>query len=344
MSQDLKSEKKKISSVFNIILLIAVTGIVLYFSLKDNFELIIHEIFTMNPLWFLVGVLLLFASFYLRSVSLHILIKKFTNQYHFLKSFKLTLTTQFLNGVTPFATGGQPFQVYILKKDGIRLGDGTNIIMQNFIVYQIALVLLGVLAILYNSVFHIFKESGILRDLTTLGFIINTLVTVGLFVIAFAKKFNRFIIQKTVSLLYRMHIIKNKETVMDKLSDSIDNFHEGAKLLMKDKKSFIYNIFLNFLSLVCLYLIPLAVVYGMGVTDAFTGVESVVASAYVMLIGAFVPIPGGTGGLEYSYMAFYGNFLKGSVLNASMIIWRFLTYYLGMIIGGITLNLKGRKK
>lgn len=110
---------------------------------------------------------------------------------------------------------------------------------------------------------------------------------------------------------------------MDKLSDSIDNFHEGAKLLMKDKKSFIYNIFLNFLSLVCLYLIPLAVVYGMGVTDAFTGVESVVASAYVMLIGAFVPIPGGTGGLEYSYMAFYGNFLKGSVLNASMIIWRF---------------------
>lgn len=344
MSHKLKTEKKKVSSALNIILLVLVTGIVLYFSLKDDYQMILHEIFTMNLWWLLIGVLLVLGCYYLRSISLHILIRKFTDKYSFKKAFKLTLTTQFLNGVTPFATGGQPFQVYILKKDGIRIGDGTNIIMQNFIVYQIALVLLGVLAISYNFFFHIFEESGILRDLTTVGFIINTLVTVGLFVIAFAKNFNRFIIRKTVSLMYRLHIIKNKETVMDKMSDSIENFHDGAKLLMKDKKSFIYNIFLNFLSLVCLYLVPLTIIYGMGVTDAFTGVESVVASAYVMLIGAFVPIPGGTGGLEYSYMAFYGNFIKGSVLNASMIMWRFLTYYLGMIVGGITLNLKGRKK
>ena len=139
MSQNLKTEKKKISSVLNIILLVAVTGLVLYFSLKDNYQMILHEIFTMNVWWLLIGALLVLACYYLRSVSLHILIRKFSNKYSFKKAFKLTLTTQFLNGVTPFATGGQPFQVYILKKDGIRLGDGTNIIMQNFIVYQIAL-------------------------------------------------------------------------------------------------------------------------------------------------------------------------------------------------------------
>ena len=279
-----------------------------------------------------------------KSISLYHLIRKFHKQYSMKKAFKLTLTTQFLNGVTPFSTGGQPFQIYILKKDGIRLGDGANIIMQNFIVYQIALVLLGIIAITYNFIFHVFPESGLLRDLTTIGFLINTLVTVGLFVIAFAKKFNQFIIKKLVSLLYKLHIVKNKETTMDKMSDSIENFHDGAKLLMSDQKSFVYNIFLNFLSLICLYLVPLTIAYSMGVFDSFTGIESIVSSAYVMLIGAFVPIPGGTGGLEYSYMAFYGNFLKGSILNASMIMWRFLTYYLGMIIGAITLNLKERKK
>ena len=57
-----------------------------------------------------------------------------------------------------------------------------------------------------------------------------------------------------------------------------------------------------------------------------------------MLIGSFVPIPGGTGGLEYGYSAFYGFFVKGSVLSASMLIWRFITYYLGIIIGGILFN------
>lgn len=337
-------KKKNKNQVINIMILVAVTGIVLYFSLKDNYQMILHEIFTLNIWWLLCGIFLVLGCYYLRSISLYHLIRKFHKQYSMKKAFKLTLTTQFLNGVTPFSTGGQPFQIYILKKDGIRLGDGANIIMQNFIVYQIALVLLGIIAITYNFIFHVFQESGLLRDLTTIGFLINTLVTVGLFVIAFAKKFNQFIIKKLVSLLYKLHIVKNKETTMDKMSDSIENFHDGAKLLMSDQKSFVYNIFLNFLSLICLYLVPLTIAYSVGVFDSFTGIESIVSSAYVMLIGAFVPIPGGTGGLEYSYMAFYGNFLKGSILNASMIMWRFLTYYLGMIIGAITLNLKERKK
>lgn len=344
MSLNLKNEEKKISSVLNIILLVAVTGIVLYFSLKDNFETIIHEILTLNVWWLLAGGLLVVACYYLRSLSLYNLIRKFSKTYSKGKAFKLTLTTQFLNGVTPFATGGQPFQIYILKKDGIRFGDSTNIIMQNFIVYQIALVLLGILAIGYNFFFHIFKDSGLLKDLVTIGFILNTLVTVGLFVIAFAKKFNKFLVRKTVVILHKFHIVKNKETTMDKWIESLENFHDGAKLLMKDKKSFIYNIVLNFLSLVCLYLVPLTIVYGMGHYTDFTGIESIVASAYVMLVGAFVPIPGGTGGLEYSYIAFYGNFITGSVLSASMIMWRFLTYYLGLVIGAVTLNLKERKK
>ena len=68
---------------------------------------------------------------------------------------------------------------------------------------QIALVLLGIIAITYKFIFHVFQESGLLRDLTTIGFLINTLITVGLFVIAFAKKFNQFIIKKLVSLLYK---------------------------------------------------------------------------------------------------------------------------------------------
>ena len=63
-----------------------------------------------------------------------------------------------------------------------------------------------------------------------------------------------------------------------------------------------------------------------------------------MLIGSFVPIPGGTGGLEYGFINFYGNFIKGSVLTAIMITWRFITYYIPMIIGAIAVNVKKRVK
>ena len=69
-------------------------------------------------------------------------------------------------------------------------------------------------------------------------------------------------------------------------------------------------------------------------------VNVIVTSAYVMLIGAFVPIPGGTGGLEYGFISFYGNFITGPSLNAIMLLWRFITYYFGMILGAIILGLR----
>ena len=61
-----------------------------------------------------------------------------------------------------------------------------------------------------------------------------------------------------------------------------------------------------------------------------------------MIIGAFVPLPGGTGGLEYSFITFFGNFISGSKLTTLMLMWRFCTYYFGMLIGAVLLNLSRR--
>ena len=85
---------------------------------------------------------------------------------------------------------------------------------------------------------------------------------------------------------------------------------------------------------------PLTILYSTGDYTSFNAFLAIITSAYVMLIGSFVPIPGGTGGLEYGFFAFYGNFLSGSRLTAIMLVWRTLTYYLGMIIGAIAVNIK----
>ena len=82
----------------------------------------------------------------------------------------------------------------------------------------------------------------------------------------------------------------------------------------------------------------------MGDYSSVTPGVGVVTSAYIMIIGSFVPIPGGTGGLEYGFMQFYGNFIKGSVLSAAMLVWRFVTYYFGIILGAIALYIKRVEK
>lgn len=329
---------------FNYIILILISTIVLYFSLKDNAVETIGELKNMNILFVLLAVI--FVSFYwiFRSLSLYIFTKKFKSNFKYTSALKLTLTTLFFDGVTPFSSGGQPFQVYYLKKHDLPVVDGTNIIIQNFIVYQIALVFLGVVAIISNRIFNIFPQVGLLQKLVTIGFIINLLVTIGLFSIAFLKKFNKFICKVVIGILFKLKVIKSKEETLDKFNTNVSNFNKGAKELLKNKKLFIKGITYNFMALICFYTIPVIILFAMNDFTSFNLLLSIVASAYVMLIGSFVPIPGGSGGLEYGFVAFFGNFLQGSKLTAIMLIWRFITYYLGMIVGAIAMNIKEKSE
>ena len=98
------------------------------------------------------------------------------------------------------------------------------------------------------------------------------------------------------------------------------------------------------MSLACLYITPLFIVNSMKDFSSLNIKTTITSSAYVLLIGAFVPIPGGSGGIEYGFLAFFGNFLSKSRLSAVLLIWRFITYYMPMIIGAIAFNLDERKK
>ena len=333
-------KKNKIKYIFNFLLIAIVLSIVLYFSLKDNYQEIISTILKMNYIWIFVAILALIIYRLCASLGHYYIIKANNGKVSYLKCFQINLMILFFHGITPFAGGGQPMEIYFLHKEGIPVTKATNITLQNFIVYQIALVLLGLISIGANNIFHIFKDASILKQLVTVGFIINTLVIIGLFIIAFGKKINKWIVNHLISLLGKLKIIKNKEKSTEKWNEYINNFHNGAKLLVSNKKEFIKMILYAFLALVCLYITPVVLLYSTGDYTSFNALLSIVSCSYVMLIGSFVPIPGGTGGLEYGFIQFYGNFVTGSTLNVIMILWRFVTYYFGMIVGAVAVNIK----
>ena len=114
--------------------------------------------------------------------------------------------------------------------------------------------------------------------------------------------------------------------------------------LLKRKKLFILGVIYNLLSLGFLYTIPLFITYSMHDFTSLNVLDTLTSSAYVLLMGAFVPIPGASGGIEYGYMKFFGNFLSKTKTSATLVIWRFITYYFGMILGMIVFNMDERKK
>ena len=258
----------------------------------------------------------------------------------------MLLITKFFNGITPFSTGGQPMQIYMLKKDGVRITKATNIIIQNFIIYQAALVLFGIFAVLVNHFNPMFQEVNLLKKLVTLGFIANTLVMVGLIIISFSSKFNHFIVKLGINILDKLHLVKDKQAKLDRWNERINDFHEGTDYLKKNKllclRTFIYNLF--YLGLY--YLMPFFVIMAInrGPVDTVTPLKTIVASAYVTIVGSFVPITGASGGIEYGFYRFFGNFIKGSLLKASLIIWRTISYYLPMVVGGVLFSIHTKEK
>lgn len=334
----------RLKNILGIFFLFLLTTLILYFLLKDDFSNIVSEILSVNI--FLLIISFVFAMLYwlFKSIVLYNFARKFNDNYSFKSAFRLQAVTQFFNAVTPFSSGGQPFQIYSLKKNGLTISDATNVTIEEFVVYQIALVFLGILAIFGNHLFNIFPYDGVLSKLVLLGFSINTLVIIILFIIAFGKKSNQFLIKLAINILSFFKIVKNRDKVLDNWNNYINNFHAGAKILIANKKDFCLNILYSFLGLICFYIVPLWILYSMGDFTSFNALQSIIASAYVMLIGSFVPLPGGTGGIEYGFIKFFGVFIISDTrLRALMLLWRFITFYMGIILGGIALNFKERK-
>lgn len=321
----------------NIFLLVLISFLVVYFSLKDDFNTTINYIVKMNILWVLLSILLMILSIVFQSLSLYFYIKKIKPDYKYIYAFKITTSGLFFNGITPFSSGGQPFQIFLLKKQGIRITDSGNILLQNFLTYQLALISIGTFAIIANYKLSIFPNYNMLKKIVLIGYLINVSVLVFILFFSYAKKTNTALFNKIFNFIFKFKFIKNKEQKRKKLEETLNNFYSGSVYLKNNLKNFFKAYIFNLFSLLFLYMIPLFIFFGMNNFNSLNPLKSIVSSGYTYLIGSFVPIPGGTGGLEYSFTEFFKTFETGSFISAVMLLWRFITYYFGMIIGGISL-------
>ena len=216
--------KNKLKNKLNILLLIIVTIIVLYISLKDNFYEVVQGFKKLNIFWVIITLIYMFGYYFFRALSLHNFTRKFQNKITFKEILKIVFVTQFFDGITPSSTGGQPYQLYIFNKKGIKLTECTTIVIQNFIVYQIALILLGLIAVISNSYLNLFETVGPIKKLILLGFIINVIVMLALFSLAFLKKLNHFVLTLGIKILSKIKIIKDKNKKLTEVNEYIEQF------------------------------------------------------------------------------------------------------------------------
>ncbi len=323
----------------NTIFLLIITAIVLYVVLKDDFKDIVN-ILTQIDIKYILLAFLFYALFIIIKGFVNYKITNDKKKISLKEAIKHNIITQFFNGVTPFATGGQPMEVYMLMEHDIPIAKATNQTIQSFIFYQIALVICGSIAVINNFLFPIFPKVRILQILVLLGFIINVVVVIILVLISRSKRVTDKLSNLSIKILKKLRRKVDEEDIKQKFID----YHEGFKELRKRKKLFVGGIVLNIISLLCLYIVPMFILYSMHDFTSLNVNSTITASAYVYIIGGFVPIPGASGGIEYGFGRFFGNFIGASTLSAVLLLWRLITYYIGIIIGALVFNLEKKAK
>ena len=119
----------------NTIILCIITFIVLFILLKDDFHNIIKILLKMDLKFVLLALLFYFISISLKGVVNYLIVNN--KKLSLKEAIKHNIITQFFNGVTPFASGGQPMEIYYFHKEKIGLSKSSNIVLQNFMLYQI---------------------------------------------------------------------------------------------------------------------------------------------------------------------------------------------------------------
>lgn len=320
--------RKKISLI---VLFIAIL-LVLYFTLKDDFNGVISVLKNVNVLAFLASVLVVFLSLLIKSLSLKNFVCEYKDDYSLKKAYKLTLITKFINGITPYQSAGQPFAIYMLRKDGVRIINSANALIKDFIASQTALIIVEVFAIIFGFTMLIIPDNIYLKIFVIIAFLIDLFILMFFLFFLIAKKKSYKIASKIVHFLFKFKIVRKILKDEERIDKSIKTFCKTSLELRKTKLKLLKCVLINVVYYVLTYFVPFVIFTSLGYGE-LNVFKVIILTSFVTSVGNFIPTPGSTGGMEYSFVKFFGGQASGAILSSAMLLWRFVTYALPVLMG-----------
>lgn len=282
--------------------------------------------------WIAAAFLCMIAFWLGDAVVLHMITCRLFNGQLFLNSVKVSMVGVFLNAITPFASGGQPVQIYIMSRAGIKPGIAASIVLIKSITYQCMLILYSIAVIIFKGSFIISHIPGFFY-LYMLGLLLNFSV-VGLYALFI---YRNDIAGKIVIFLFNIAQragIKRLAKYKEKLEYELAAFERGARLL-KNNTYLIYNTCLvHILRLSAFYLIPYFILLSVKASPVSVW-DTVAAQSSITIISSFMPTPGAAGGAEGTGYVFFKIFLGSGMIIPVLLIWRIITYYSSVVFGGL---------
>lgn len=285
-----------------------------------------------NVRWLVPGVVLVIIFIWGESVIIWYLMRTF---HIFLKKricFLFSSVGFFFSCITPSASGGQPMQIYYMKKEKIPIPVSTVILMIVTITYKLVLVVIGLGILIFGQQFRR-KYMGEIMPVYYLGLLLNIFCVGLMTILVLHPALAENILLKGLGCLERLHILKYKKSRRERLSDAMGIYRKTAEYLKQHKQVIGIVILLTFMQRLALFAVTWTVYRAFGASGV--SVASVVLLQAVISVSVdMLPLPGGMGISETLFLKIFVP-VFGPLLLPAMVLSRGLGYYSQLFISAL---------
>lgn len=279
-----------------------------------------------GALWLLGGFGCLFVSVAAESAKYLLMMRALGTHASVRAAFETTALGRYYDSVTPGGAGGQPFQIWWLRRRGYDDGAAGAMPIVSFITMQAGFIIPAfVTFLIYRAV-----EVRAIHVTAWLGLAMFSFAPLLLAWFSAAPRTAEKAISVVFRLGGRLHLLKDADSGCKKLLSTLTQY-TGSFDALAEKHGLIAALMaLSIIYRIALCSIPWFVLEALGVRTAYLG--ALALTFYIYAASAVIPTPGNAGAAEGSFYLVFSAAGASGVFWA-MLLWRVLCYYSVILIG-----------
>ena len=266
------------------------------------------------------------------SLKFYIMMHRLNGSASVRMAFEVATLGKYYDSITPTGAGGQPFQVYYLRKNNVSTGASAAMPIAGFLTLQFAFILLAIAVFIFGTPFlnMVPDYSVAIRITAIIGIVFYAALPLLIVLFVVFPKAAGAVVRFFIMLLATMRIIKEPEGKLEKSLVMFDEYRQSIVIICKKKHMLLMLIGFGIIYHIALCSIPYFVLRAFGSTLMYRSVFAMMVLIYCAI--TYIPTPGNSGAAEASFFVLLAS-LNQDHLFWAMLIWRFFTYYAFLAIG-----------
>lgn len=311
---------------------IAIIAILIITVTEETYE----SLTRIQPVFLLLAVGIRASCWLAYGSRLKVLSKVLGVNISLINCIKIVLSGAFAAGITPSYVGGEPVRIYLLNREGLTLGDAAAVDLGGRILD--GLVLGSAFPFAWFIFRDIIKSSIVISSAFVLvGILFCAAAGIGVYGFLYPKQIKKILNRLEKSELINKITFEKSGPIINRISIEIDNFRDGIlRFFREGKKGLFLALFSTIAFWFFLFVLVPFVLMGLGMDPMWI---PAIAAQIILMVLVSVPVsPGGSGIAEIGAASLYATILPEKdlpILGIFVVLWRFVTYYVPLLVGGV---------